>query len=201
VDWQHTQSLAPKQYTCGHCGSLVGPNVGYYAANTPPDPQKPGTALSVALYLCSFCKRPTYFFGDSKQVPGPRPGNEVAGLPGDIDKLYREARDSFSVSAYTASVLTCRKILMNLAVSKGAEEGASFVKYVDYLADRGYVPPDGRGWVDHIRQRGNEANHEIQLMTRGDAEELISFVEMLLKFIYEFPARVPGATAAPAERR
>jgi hypothetical protein len=35
-------------------------------------------------------------------------------------------------------------------------------------------------------------------MTRGDAEELISFVEMLLKFIYEFPARVPGAGPAPA---
>ena len=60
-----------------------------------------------------------------------------------------------------------------------------------YLADNGYVPPNGRGWVDHIRKKGNEATHEIALMQQGDAEELISFVEMLLKFIYEFPARVP----------
>jgi hypothetical protein len=45
--------------------------------------------------------------------------------------------------------------------------------------------------VDHIRKKGNEANHEIAIMSRTDAEELISFIEMLLKFMYEFPARIP----------
>jgi hypothetical protein len=34
--------------------------------------------------------------------------------------------------------------------------------------------------------------HEIALMMKTDAEELIAFTEMLLKFIYEFPSRVPG---------
>jgi len=43
--------------------------------------------------------------------------------------------------------------------------------------------------VDHIRTKGNEANHEIRLMGRQDAEELVTFVEMLLKFIYEFPSK------------
>jgi hypothetical protein len=38
------------------------------------------------------------------------------------------------------------------------------------------------------------SNHEIDLKSSEDAEELISFVEMLLKFIYEFPARVPPAS-------
>ena len=46
--------------------------------------------------------------------------------------------------------------------------------------------------MDHIRKKGNEANHEIKLMTAEDATELISFSEMLMKFIYEFPSRVPG---------
>ena len=45
--------------------------------------------------------------------------------------------------------------------------------------------------MDHIRKKGNEATHEIALMTAQDATELISFAEMLLKFVYEFPARVP----------
>ena len=48
--------------------------------------------------------------------------------------------------------------------------------------------------MDHIRKKGNEANHEIRLMKKADAEELISFSEMLLKFIYEFPQRVPKAS-------
>ena len=29
------------------------------------------------------------------------------------------------------------------------------------------------------------------MKTASDAEDLISFLEMLLKFIYEFPGRVP----------
>lgn len=80
---------------------------------------------------------------------------------------------------------------MNIAVAQGAKAGETFLTYVDHLAETGYVPPNGRGWVDHIRKKGNEANHEIKLMVQADAEELIAFTEMLLKFIYEFPNRVP----------
>jgi hypothetical protein len=42
--------------------------------------------------------------------------------------------------------------------------------------------------VDQIRDSGNEANHEVVMMKREDAEHLISFCEMLLKIFYEFPA-------------
>ena len=47
---------------------------------------------------------------------------------------------------------------------------------------------------DYIRTRANEANHEIQLMNAEDAQALITFVEMLLKFIYQFPNMVPQAS-------
>jgi len=57
------------------------------------------------------------------------------------------------------------------------------------------VPPNGKGWVDHIRRKGNEATHEITVMTEADAKDLLSFAELLLKFIYEFPKRVPGSAA------
>lgn len=85
---------------------------------------------------------------------------------------------------------------MNIAVNKGAEEGKKFIEYVEYLSEKGYVPPDGKGWVEHIRQKGNEATHEIKLMSKTDAEDLIVFSQMLLKFIYEFPSFVtPPAKA------
>jgi hypothetical protein len=118
---------------------------------------------------------------------------EVAHLPNDVEQLYREARNAVAIGSYTAAVLGCRKLLMHIAVAQGAPAGKSFVEYVEHLADKGYVPPNGRGWVDHIRTKGNEANHEIRLMSKGDSEELVSFSEMLMKFIYEFPRRVPGA--------
>ncbi len=84
---------------------------------------------------------------------------------------------------------------MNIAVSQGAAEGESFLSYVSYLADKGYVPPNGKHWVDHIRKKGNEANHEIALMDKGNAIELLEFCEMLLKFVFEFPNRVPKPAA------
>ena len=95
---------------------------------------------------------------------------------------------------------------MHLAVEKGAPTGKSFLEYVEYLAQKGYVPPDGKGWVDHIRKKGNEANHEIKIMSEADAKDLIAFSEMLLKFVYEFPAKVPPppvpsvASSAPAPK-
>ena len=83
-------------------------------------------------------------------------------------------------------------MLMNIAVEQGAKEGLKLIEYVEYLAKNGFIPPNGKTWVDHIRRKGNEATHEISLMNQADAEELVAFVEMLLKFIYEFPARVPA---------
>lgn len=56
------------------------------------------------------------------------------------------------------------------------------------------MPPNGLAWIDHIRKKGNEANHDIKIMAKQDAEELIVFAEMLLKFMFEFPSRVPKAT-------
>jgi len=82
-------------------------------------------------------------------------------------------------------------MLMNIAVHQGAKEGLKFIEYVEYLAANGFIPPNGKVWVDHIRRKGNEATHEISLMTEPDAETLVAFTEMLLKFIYEFPNRVP----------
>jgi hypothetical protein len=92
------------------------------------------------------------------------------------------------VNAYTAAVMCCRKLLMNVAVAEGADEGKRFAEYVDYLADEGYLGAKAKVWVDRIRDKGNDANHEITLMGREDAEQLIQFSEMMLKTMYEYPA-------------
>jgi hypothetical protein len=77
---------------------------------------------------------------------------------------------------------------MHIAVDKGAKEDLSFLGYVEYLDEKHFIPPDGKTWVDEIRKTGNQANHEIIIMTKDDAIKLLTFTEMLLRFIYEFPA-------------
>jgi hypothetical protein len=179
AEWYQAREIESESYRCGFCGHGVASAKGYLDRNS-----------WQRIRICPHCEKPT-FFNSGVQVPQVAPGNEVKHLPETVDQLYKEARNCVSIQAYTSSVLSCRKLLMNIAVSQGAEEGKSFFHYVEYLSNNGFVPPNGRGWVDHIRKRGNEATHEIVVMTKENAEELISFVEMLLKFIYEFPAKIP----------
>ena len=77
---------------------------------------------------------------------------------------------------------------MHVAVAKGAKAGKTFIEYVEFLSTNNYVPPEAKGWVDHNRKKGNEANHEIMIMSEEEAKDLIIFSEMLLKLVYEFPA-------------
>jgi hypothetical protein len=95
-----------------------------------------------------------------------------------------------SVGSFTAATLLCRKLLMNVAVSEGADPGEHFVVYVKYLDTNGYIPPKGKPWVDRIRDLGNIATHEIKITSETEAEQALTFVEMLLSFIYEMPGRL-----------
>ncbi len=175
MHWKNTLQLRSRSFTCGHCGHKVGSASGYYSA------------ANQSIYICPHCTHPSYWGDGMEQNPGVAPGRPVAHLPADIKGLYEEARTCAGAGSFTGAVLLCRKLLMNIGVQEGAEEGRSFVYYIDFLADKGFIPPNGRAWVDHIRKKGNEATHEISLMTGVDASELVTFTEMLLKFIYEFP--------------
>ncbi|MEO6074942.1 MAG: DUF4145 domain-containing protein [Burkholderiales bacterium] len=184
MSWSNAEAKHSHEYTCGWCGNLVASAIGYGSK----------VRHSEDIFICPHCQNPTIFVG-IKQVPGVEFGTSVKHLPPDVEALYGEARQCAAAACYTASVLICRKLLMNVAVAQGAATGQTFIAYVEHLANGGYVPPNGRGWVDHIRKKGNEATHEIVLMSSVEAEELISFSEMLLKFIYEFPSRIPQVPA------
>lgn len=181
-EWYNAQTIRNASFVCGYCGDKISSNRGYavHQANTKP-PQCGGA------YICSNCGGITFMTPAGTQMPSPAIGKPVDGLPEEVEELYEEARKCTTTSCFTASVMCSRKMLMNLAVQKGASEGLKYIEYVDYLSQKGFVPPDSEAWVDHIRSKGNEANHEIKTATQEDAKTLLSFVEMLLRFVYEFP--------------
>ena len=187
ANWKQLLNLPNKSFVCGYCNtsvsSIVGMKLGQNSDGS--GPQIGGC------YICPNCGAPSFFAPNGKRYPTPALGNSVQHVPTDLDALYGEARRATSQSCYTAAVLVCRKMLMNIAVNQKAKEGLKFIEYVDYLAQNGFVPPNGKHWVDHIRKKGNEATHEIAIMGEQDAKELLSFIEMLLRFIYEFPSMIP----------
>lgn len=187
LHWEQASNIISRAFTCGYCGASIASEKGWLG-------KRIGRAEIFALiYICHKCGRPTLIdeTENGKQTPGVTFGNPVSDIPEKtVETLYSEARQCTGAGAYTAAVLCCRKLLMHIAVSKGAKTGESFISYVEYLADHNYIPPDAKDWVDHIRKKSNEANHEISIMNKPDAEELLSFLEMLLKVIFEFPASI-----------
>jgi hypothetical protein len=174
--WHSANEVSQRQYRCGFCASLVGSSRGYKSSSG-----------DIQINICPFCDYPT-LFRRGGQLPTPAFGNEVQNLPPQVAGAYREARNCMSVTAFTAAALLCRKLLMHVAASHGAPAGRSF-------AVRGPLGVESPDTSNRLRvggphaPQGNEATHEIPEVARADAEELITFCEMLLKLVYEFPSR------------
>lgn len=172
-------------YVCGYCGYEVSSNRGM-----PLCLMEGSSALKnrpYGVYICTHCHMPTFIY-DGIQVPGNRFGAPVKNVPEDVNDVYEEARSSFAAGAYTGVVLLCRKLLMHIGTDLGADPGLKFIQYVNYLNDNHYAGARSDDWVDQIRQFGNQANHEIRINTREEAQRIIKFCEMILKLNYEYPS-------------
>jgi hypothetical protein len=184
--WQHVDVKSGSSFRCGYCHRDVGPSAGYTREQGSPK-HRTGEIL-----ICPACNRPTFFDQDKTQYPGVMKGENVSGITDkEVEDMYSEARACSSVGAYTACVMACRKILMNVAVHQEAPENQTFAEYVNFLEAKGHIPPNGREWVDEIRKRGNTATHEIKVMSADDATLILDFTTMLLRFVYELPSRLP----------
>jgi hypothetical protein len=185
--WQHLTGIDTQAWTCGFCGREVASDKGWVTIGVD---RSTGLRLAkVYLAICPRCDLPSLIGANGDAVPPAKPGEDVDHLVDPIATLYEEARRALQQSAPTAAVMAGRKVLMNVAVANGAPGGGSFAAYVDWLLANGLVTPAMRDWVDEIRELGNDANHEIDLMSRESAEELLTFVAMLLRVVYEYPEK------------
>ena len=172
----------PQSYTidhkCGHCGKEVA---GVVVAKN--------DDMSARWLACPSCKRGSVS-NNGTIVPTPLLGEGINGLPETIQNAYVEARKSISSQSYTACVLVCRKILMNVAVEKGASEGETFAKYIDHMIATGHITVTMKEWVDKIRDNGNDATHEIPPPDSKIACTTLEFTALLLKNVYETAYRL-----------
>jgi hypothetical protein len=184
MNYRQLQTIENFRWVCGFCSHKVSSDRGYKIGL---HGDASGAQVG-GIYVCPSCLGPTFRDPDGVLHPAPAVGAAVTHLPVEVETTYEEARRCSSQNCFTAAVLLCRKILMNTAVAQGANTNLKFIEYVEYLANNGFIPPNGKPWVDRIRAKGNEATHEIAPMKLEDAKEILGFTEMLLKFVYEFPA-------------
>lgn len=180
IRYNGSSTVASHAVTCGYCGQNVAPNTGYRIDVNMKD--------IGYVYMCPLCKNPILYFVESTEtIPGAPYGREIKNLPDNIQTLYNECRTCYANQCYTSAQMIARTLLMHIAVEQGAEEGSSFARYVTYLDEKGYIPPNGKKWVDYIRTSGNVANHEIVIKEKEETEKVINFLSTLLLVIYELP--------------
>ena len=175
-------------YTCAYCGTKVTGAVVAIYQNDPVD---------VRWLLCPNCTEGSVK-SRGRLSPGPEFGPKIDGLPTDVAAAYGEARRCMQVTAYTAAELICRKILMHVAVDKGAPEGESFANYLSFLESKGYITPPMKGWVDLIRKSGNDATHRIAAPARESAESNVMFTAELLRLVYEMESMAAKYGSSPS---
>ena len=186
--WHMPQTLDPLVYKCAYCGKEVSSEKGYVfgvGAEGRIHEYKGG------VYICPSCKHPTIIISTSNrhfiQIPGIFPVPGVRCLPEQINEVYNEARTCISQECYTSTAMLCRKIIMYVAVDKGADHNKNFAYYVDYKKRNHFVPPNSDSWIDPIREKGNEATHEIEPISASEAKGILTFTYYMLLFIYEMP--------------
>jgi hypothetical protein len=166
---------------CGHCGHTVAAQIiAWYPKGNSRDKEN-GTNW----VICPGCFRGSVIINKTLVIPSTKFGPTVEGLPQEIHEAYTEARNCMAVGAYTASELICRKILMHVAVDKGANEGDNFTVYLDHLERSGYITPPMKGWADLIRKNGNESTHKLATPSEERAESTVLFTAQLLRLVYE----------------
>jgi Domain of unknown function (DUF4145) len=157
--WPPHDIVVPRSFRCGFCDCEVASHKGWEADYS-------------QIYICPACNRPSFFLDSagegSQQVPQHRPGGPIDHLPSEVEELYAEARSAMAANAPTLAVLGFRKLLMHVAVGKGAPTSQTFQQYVTFLDVNHHVPVGAKDWIDHIRTRGNEANHEIKMMSKEE---------------------------------
>lgn len=175
---------------CGHCGRSVSGAVVSFVV-TP-------EGHANHWLQCPTCGEGSVRLSSGRTVPGSPVGPSLSGLPSDVGEAYEEARQCMAVGGSVAAELVCRKILMHVAVEKGAKDGQTFAQYLGHLETEGYVTPPMKKWVDLIRTHGNEATHELAPVSSERAESTLMFTAELLRLTYEMEAMADKYAPAPA---
>jgi hypothetical protein len=110
-------------------------------------------------------------------------------VPRTIRVAYAEAQACFRAKAYAAAVLMCRKALEAAAQERGVKTGR-LKDALKELKDRDEI--DGRlyEWANELRAMGNAAAHGLgKKVRREDAQDVLSFTEAIIDFLFVFRKR------------
>ena len=110
-------------------------------------------------------------------------------VPAEIAKVFQEAVRSQNAECPRAAAVMARRTLEAVTFDKGQTKG-TLADRLDNLASNGILLPTLADWSKEVRLVGNVGAHfdPISSVSMKDAEDLISFVRELVRYLYELPA-------------
>lgn len=150
---------------------------------------------------CQSCASPSLLISEWDQgewSSGWSPRRQVwpetaRSLPGAVPKpirdTYDEAQRCLTVSSYTGAALLARRVVEGICAHLNAQ-GRTLHDKLQFLKDDGVLDERLHQWSSLVKDIGNEGAHDTSdLVTREDAEEVLSFVEALLDYLYVYRMR------------
>lgn len=112
-------------------------------------------------------------------------------LPIRIQEIIREAKINYSTQCYRSSAVMSRRALEAIASEKGEAKGNLFQK-INNLRNNGVLDKNLGEWATEIRLIGNSGAHydPINDVSKDDANQIILFIEELVKYLYVMPAEI-----------
>ena len=112
-------------------------------------------------------------------------------IPRSIASAYREAVRAYHSGCYRAAAVMARRTLEAVTEQKGEPKGP-LVKRLKNLVSSQRIDPSLESWSREIRLVGNAGAHfdPINNVSKEDADDIISFIRQILRFLYEIPAEV-----------
>ncbi len=111
-------------------------------------------------------------------------------LPDNIHNFYSQALSSLRAENFDSASMMSRKVLEVSVKNIHPESKGSLYKRIEALENEGIITSDLKTWAHIIREDGNESAHEEEPVTREFAEELISFTELFLLYVFTMPGMV-----------
>lgn len=122
----------------------------------------------------------------------PLPGAKLSpDIPNDIASAFTEAVTALAANCPRASAVMARRTLEAIAIDEGETKG-TLAERLNALGTKGVLHPTLSEWAKEVRLVGNVGAHfdPIDQVTIEDAQQLVSFIRELLKYLYELPAEL-----------
>jgi len=128
--------------------------------------------------------------GKVRIFPSPLPSPTDGRIPEEIRKDLDEAKICFSVNAFRACAVMCRRALQTACKTKGATK-ERLMDQIDELAEKGVITNDLKELAHAVRWVGNDAAHPNEKeVTKEEAEEILHLTEQFMHVLFVAPAKV-----------